>query len=241
MSGHSKWAQIKRQKAVTDKKRGNLFTKLGNAITIAAKQGDPNPEINFKLRMAIEKAKAANTPNENIERAIKRGNGELEGVVIEEVVYEGFGPAGTALIIEATTDNKNRTTASLRNILTKYQGNLGSSGSVRWMFDKKGAIRIIKDKIINKDELTLKLIDAGVEDIVEEEEGLTVYTTAEELLRIKELIEKEGIVPESAEIELVPQNKTKIEDESVKVKINKLFEELEAHDDINNYFTNADL
>lgn len=241
MSGHSKWAQIKRQKAVTDKKRGNLFTKLGNAITIAAKQGDPNPEINFKLRMAIEKAKAANTPNENIERAIKRGNGELEGVVIEEVVYEGFGPAGTALIIEATTDNKNRTTASLRNILTKYQGNLGSSGSVRWMFDKKGAIRIIKDKIINKDELTLKLIDAGVEDIVEEEEGLTVYTTAEELLRIKKLIEKEGIVPESAEIELVPQNKTKIEDESVKVKINKLFEELEAHDDINNYFTNADL
>ena len=241
MSGHSKWAQIKRQKAVADKKRGNLFTKLGNAITVAAKQGGKDPDSNFKLRIAIEKAKSANIPNENIERAIKRGGGELEGVTIEEVIYEGFGPAGIALIIEATTDNKNRTTSSLRSILTKHQGNLGSSGSVMWMFDKKGVIRILKNNITNKDELELKLIDAGAEDIIEEEEGFTIYTKPEELPQMKKTIETEKIPLASAEIELVPKNKIKIENESTKKKINQLFEELETNDDINNYFTNADL
>lgn len=241
MSGHSKWAQIKRQKATTDKKRGNLFTKLGNAITVAARQGGEDPDSNFKLRLAIEKAKAANMPNENIERAIKRGMGELEGVTLEEIIYECFGPGGMAIVVESTTDNKNRTTSSLRSILSKYQGNLGGSGSVMWMFDKKGVVRILKSKVANKDELTLKLIDAGVEDIIEEEEGFTIYTKIDDLPKIKEFIEKENITPESAEIELVSQNKIKIKDESIKKKINQLFEELEADDDINNYFTNADL
>jgi len=241
MSGHSKWAQIKRQKAVTDNKRGSLFTKLGNAITITVKQSGKDPEINFRLRMAIEKAKAANMPNDNIDRAIKRGGGEIDGINIEEVIYEGFGPAGTALVIETTTDNKNRTTSSIRNILSKYQGNLGNSGSVMWMFEKKGVIRVLKEKISNKDELTLKLIDAGAEDIDEEDEGLTIYCPANNLLKIKGILETEKIIPESADIELVPHNKIKIEGESTKNKLNKLFEELEEDDDINNYFSNADL
>jgi len=241
MSGHSKWAQIKRQKAITDNKRGALFTKLGNTIAVAVKQGGKDPESNFKLRMAIEKAKTANMPNDNIERSIKRGAGELEGITIEEVIYEGFGPGGIALILETTTDNKNRTTAELRRLFTKYQGNLGGGGSVLWMFDKKGVIRILKNNINKKEDLELKLIDAGAEDIIEEEEGFTILCQMENLPKLKSLIERENISLESADIELVPQNKMKIGNGATKKKINQLFEELEIHDDINNYFTNADL
>lgn len=241
MSGHSKWSQIKRQKAVTDQKRGNLFTKLANAITIAVKRGGKDQNSNFKLRLAVEKAKSANMPNNNIERAIKRGSGELEGITLEEVIYEAFGPNGIAIIIEATTDNKNRTTSSIRNIITKYQGNLGNSGSVMWMFDKKGVIRILKNNIKNKEDFELKIIDTGADDIIEEEEGFTILTKVENLAYLKELIEKENIILESAEIELIPQNKIIVESESIKNKINKLLEELEENDDVNNYFTNADL
>jgi len=241
MSGHSKWSQIKRQKAVADQKRGNLFTKLANTITIAVKQGGKDQNSNFKLRLTVEKAKSANMPNNNIERAIKRGSGELEGITLDEIIYEAFGPNGIAIIIEATTDNKNRTTSSIRNILTKYQGNLGNSGSVMWMFDKKGVIRILKNNIKNKEDFELKIIDAGADDIIEEEEGFTILTKVEMLALIKELIEKENIILESAEIELIPQNKTIVESESIKNKINKLLEALEENDDVNNCFTNADL
>lgn len=241
MSGHSKWSQIKRQKAVADQKRGNLFTKIANTITIAVKQGGKDQNSNFKLRLAVEKAKSANMPNNNIERAIKRGSGELEGITLEEIIYEAFGPNGIAIIVEATSDNKNRTTSSIRNILTKYQGNLGNSGSVTWMFDKKGVIRILKNNIKNKEDFELRIIDAGADDIIEEEEGFTILTKVEKLAYLKELIEKENIILESAEIELIPQNKIIIESESIKNKINKLLEELEENDDVNNYFTNADL
>lgn len=241
MSGHSKWAQIKRQKAVTDKKRGNLFTKLGNAITIASRHGGGDPNTNFQLRVAIDKARAANMPNENIERAIQRGSGELGGATLEEITYEGFGPGGITLIIEVTTDNKNRTTANLRRLLTKYQGRLGGSGSVRWMFETKGVIRISREQLThNKENVELKLIDAGSEDIIEEEEGLTVYTKPESLPAVRELLEKEGVTLASAEIELVPQTKIAITDVAAREKIAKLLEELEADDDITNYFTNAD-
>jgi YebC/PmpR family DNA-binding regulatory protein len=241
MSGHSKWSQIKRGKAVADQKRGNLFTKLANAITIAVKQGGKDQNSNFKLRLAIEKAKSANMPNNNTERAIKRGSGELEGIMPEEIIYEAFGPNGIAIIIEATSDNKNRTTSSIRNILMKHRGNLGNSGSVMWMFDKKGVLRILKNNIKNKEAFELKIIDAGADDIIEEEEGFTIFTKVEKLAHLKKLIEKENIILESAEIELVPQNKIIIKNESTKNKINKLLEELEKNDDVNNYFTNADL
>lgn len=241
MSGHSKWSTIKRAKAVTDQRRGNLFTKLSNNITIAAKQGGGDPDMNFKLRLAMDKAKAANMPNDNIERAVKRGTGELKDMVLEEIVYEGFGPSGLALIIITTTDNKNRTASSVRATLTKYDGNLGNSGSVMWMFDQKGVIRILKEHIKNKDEFELNIIDHGAEDIEEEEEGFTVTCQVAEFKKLKDYIESQAIPMESAEIELVPKDKVVVTDEKIKNKMEKIFEELEENDDVSNYYTNADI
>ena len=243
MSGHSKWSQIKRQKQSTDQKRGNLFTKLGNAITVSARQGGGDPASNFKLRLAIDKARQANMPHENVERAIKKGTGALEGAKIEEVTYEGFGPGGTAFIIEALTDNKNRTTAEVRNILTKYGGNLGGSGCVLWMFEPKGVIRISRqalDALNNKDDLELKIIDAGALDLAEETEGLVIYTKPEALHAVKGFLEKQNIKLETAEIELVPKNKVKVESENTKQKLDSLGSEFEENENINNYYTNAE-
>lgn len=241
MSGHSKWSTIKRQKAVTDQKRGNLFTKFSNDITIAAKQGSGDPNINFKLRLAIDRAKSANMPNENITRAIKRGTGELKDVILEEVIYEGFGPNGIAIIIIATTDNKNRTASSVRRTLTKFQGNLGNNGSVMWLFDQKGIIRILKENIKNKDEFELNTIDQGAEDISEGEEGFTIISSTDNFKRIKEYIENQDIPFESADIEMVPKDKIPVPDEKIKNKLENIFEELEGNEDINNYYTNANI
>lgn len=242
MSGHSKWSQIKRQKAVADKKKGNVFTKLGNAITVAAKHGGGDPAMNFKLRIAVEKAKAANMPNDNIERAIKKGGGADGDVQIEEAVYEGFGPGGVAIIVETTTDNKNRTTSILRNTFSKHQGNLGNSGSVGYLFRKNGVIRILKNQVPDKESFELELIDAGASDINEEEEGFTVYTAPTDLATVKEYIEAKGLTMESADIELIPiADKVTLPDEPARQKLSALLEELETADDVNNYFTNADL
>ena len=241
MSGHSKWSQIKRQKAVTDGKRSNLFTKLGNTIAVAVKEGGKDPDSNFRLRMAIDKAKASNMPNDNIKRAIKRGAGEIEGVIIEKVVYEGFGPAGVAIIIEATTDNKNRTAAAIRNILTKHGGNLGGNGSVTWMFNKKGVLRVANEDIVDKDALELSLIDAGADEIITEDEGMLIYAPAQQLPAFKKTLGKQNITPASAETELVPQNKIIIKNTTDQKKLEKIFDELENDDDVSNYFTNADV
>lgn len=244
MSGHSKWSQIKRQKQSADQKRGNLFTKLSNAITVAARQGGGDQSTNFKLRLATEKAKQANMPNENIERAIKKGAGALEGIKIEEVIYEGFGPEGTAFVIEALTDNKNRTTSEIRNILTKYGGNLGSAGSVLWMFEQEGVLRIDRealDQIKDKENLELKIIDAGALDFKEEPEGLVIYTKPELLHKVKEYLENKNIKFETVEIELVPKNKVKAENVSTKEKLNNIYEELEENESINNYYTNVEV
>ncbi len=241
MSGHSKWSQIKRQKAVTDGKRSNLFTKLGNTIAVAVKEGGKDPDSNFRLRMAIDKAKASNMPNDNIKRAIKRGAGEIEGVIIEKVVYEGFGPAGVAIIIEATTDNKNRTAAAIRNILTKHGGNLGGNGSVAWMFDKKGVLRVANEDVVDKDALELSLIDAGADEIITEDEGMLIYAPAQQLPAFKKTLGKQNITPASAETELVPQNKIIIKNTTDQKKLEKIFDELENDDDVSNYFTNADV
>lgn len=241
MSGHSKWSQIKRQKGISDQKRGNLFTKLANAITIAAKDGGGNPETNFKLRMTIDKARASNMPNGNIDRAIKRGTGELEGATIEEVTYEAYGPNGVAIVIEAATDNKNRTANTVRSTLTKHQGNLGNTGSVLWMFDQRGVIRVAKESITDKETFELTVIEAGAGDITEEEEGFTITTKTADLLSVRRQLEEKNITIESAEIELVPQNTVAIEEQKVRDRITKLLEELEMNDDVTNYFTNADL
>lgn len=239
MSGHSKWAQIKRQKGATDQKRGTLFTKLGNAITIAARQGGGDPAINFKLRLAIDNAKKANMPKENIEKAVKRGTGELEGVKLEEVSYEAFGPGGVVLVIQSLTDNKNRTLSFIKHILSKYDGRLSGPGSVGWMFEKKGVIRIMNSDLpTKKEELELKSIDAGAEDFKEGEEEITIYTKPEDLEKVKENLEKENISPSYAEVELKAKNEVKIEDEKIKEKLEKLFEELDNCEEVNDYYTN---
>ncbi|MFA5134958.1 MAG: YebC/PmpR family DNA-binding transcriptional regulator [Patescibacteria group bacterium] len=241
MSGHSKWSQIKRQKGVSDQRRGNLFTKLANAITLAAKHGGGNPEMNFRLRMTIDKARSSNMPNDNIDRAIKRGTGELEGESIEEVTYEAYGPNGVAIVIEAATDNKNRTANTIRSTLAKYGGKLGSTGSVLWMFNQRGIIRVAKKAVPDRETFELAVIDAGAEDFSEDEDGFTITTKVEELPAIKQKLEQGGFAAESAEAELIPQNMVAIEEQKVRDRISGLLEELEENDDVGNCSTNASL
>ncbi len=240
MSGHSKWAQIKHKKGVADQKRGMLFTKLGNAITVAARQGGGDPDLNFTLRLAIEKARAANMPKENIERAIKRGTGELAGESLEEVTYEGFGPDKVAFIIKCLTDNKNRTVNEIKYILEKNGGSLAGPGSVMWMFKNLAVLTINKEQpLINKniDELELELIDLGVEDVKNNNQEIVVYTKPEDLKKVKEDLENKGVKIESAEIKFVPREKIETSNE-VREKLKKLFEELDGHQDVSSYYTN---
>lgn len=242
MSGHSKWTQIKHKKGTADQKRGNLFTKLGNAITVAARQAGGDVEVNFSLRLAVDKAKAFNMPKENIERAIKRGTGELAGEKLEEVTYEGFGPGKVALVIECLTPNKNRTVSEIKHILEKQGGTLAGPGAVRWMFEKRGVITINKKQLtINKDEVELKLIDAGADDIEEGEEEIVLYAKSENLQKVKENLEKEAegwdIEINSAGLELVAKEKIEVTDE-INEKLEKLFEELDEHQEVSSYYTN---
>ncbi|NCO23094.1 YebC/PmpR family DNA-binding transcriptional regulator [bacterium (Candidatus Moisslbacteria) CG12_big_fil_rev_8_21_14_0_65_36_11] len=238
MSGHSKWAKLKHFKGALDVKKSSLFTKLGHLITVAARQGGGSPETNFKLRIAIEQANKANIPKENVERAIKRGLGEGEKMQIEEATYEAFGPGGAAIVVEALTDNKNRTTADLRRIFNKYEGTLGGQNSILWMFEKKGTLRIAEaKKIENKEELELGLIDAGAKDIKEEGEEIAIYTQPEKLQEVKEFLESKGVVPDYAEIEWFAKNYVKISEEDQK-KIDAIFAELDEDPDVNDYYTN---
>ncbi len=235
MSGHSKWASIKRQKAVTDARKGAVFTKLGNVITMAAREKGGDPGANFSLRLAIDKAKDANMPRENIERAIKRGTGELAGAAIVELLYEGIGPANSQFIIRCLTDNKNRTAAGIRHLFAKYGGSLGS---VMWNFEKKGIIRILNDQesaISDQDEL--ELIDLGVQDIKREEEGVTIYSDIEALQKVKEYLENRNIAIEGAEIEFVAKDEKDAGGEE-KDAIEKFIIELEENEDVANYYTN---
>ena len=217
MSGHSKWSKIKRQKGVTDLKRGAEFTKLGNIIAIAAREKGGDPETNFSLRMAIDKARASNMPKDNIERSIKRGIGELEGGQIEEILYEGFGPGKAQFIVRALTDNKNRSAANIRHIFTKYGGALGS---VMWNFEKQGVVRISNDEFrITNEETELELIEAGVQDINKEAEGITLITNMEDLVKVKKYLDDKGIKTESAEIEYMAKEEMELnEDDTEKIE-----------------------
>ncbi|MBU0613302.1 YebC/PmpR family DNA-binding transcriptional regulator [Patescibacteria group bacterium] len=238
MSGHSKWSSIKRQKGVTDAKRGTLFTKLANAITLAAREGGSDPNANFKLRLTIEKAKQANMPKDNIERAAKRGTGEGSEKRIEEVIYEGFGPDGVAILIESLTDNKNRTTPVIRGILGKKNGRLGENGSVSWMFERKGVILVLPPEGSNKEEIELELIDLGAEDIKKEPEGFTIYTTPEKLEEIKEALDGKNYSVEYASIDLVAKTILGESDISDPEKISDLLEELENNEEVTNVYSN---
>jgi len=235
MSGHSKWATTKNKKAAIDAKRANSFTKASKNISIAARKGG-DPETNFSLRMMIEKAKEVNMPRENIERAIKRGTGELGGAVLEEVMYEAYGPSGVALVVEAVTDNRSRTTSNVRAILNKYSGSLGATNSVAWMFDHKGVIRLPVEGV-NSEELSLELIDMGADDVVEEDAGLTVYCTFTAYEGLKKALELKNLKPEYSELEWVAKDKQAVSEE-VQQKTDKLIEAFEDDDDVNAVFTN---
>src|SRR3990167_2150270 len=221
MSGHSKWATIKRKKGATDAKRGQLFTKLIKEITVAARMGGDDPNGNPRLRTAIAGARSQSMPSDNIERAIKKGTGELEGVNYEEVIYEGYGPAGVAMLVLSLTDNKNRTVAEIRNIFSKNGGNLGESGSVGWMFEKKGLLNFDK-KTAAEDKLMEVALDAGAEDIRDAEDSWDVITTPADFEKVKEALEKAGFKSLSAEISMLPKNTIKIEAEDVAARMLRL-------------------
>lgn len=237
MSGHSKWHSIKRKKGAADAKRGAEFTRLANAVAIAAKDG-ADPEMNFKLRLAIDKAKAANMPNANIEKSIARGSGQLGGAQIQEVVYEGYGPGGVAVIVECATDNKNRTLSDVRNAFNKGGGNMAESGAVAFQFSKKGIIVL---KPGDKDASMLNAIDAGVDDIEEDKGTLTLYTSANQLNSVRSKLEELGEVLESAELAYVPTTTVPISDEATAHKIVKLIDALEELDDVSSTTNNADI
>jgi YebC/PmpR family DNA-binding regulatory protein len=242
MSGHSKWAKIHRKKGAADAKRGAIFTKLTNNITLAARQGGGDIDSNFKLRLAVEKAKQANMPKDNIERAIKKGTGELEGTTIEEITYEGFGPAGSAFMVEVVTDNKNRSAAEVKHIFAKYGGNLGGSGSVSWQFEQKGVILIsAADYQTRREEIELELIDAGAEDIKEEDDSVEVVTKTEDLQKVKEAIEKLNLKIESADLEWIPKEEVNLENEEDKKKIEAFMEALDENSDVQEFYTNVSI
>jgi len=237
MSGHSKWANIKFRKEIADKKKGKLFTKLAQQITSAARE---NSEI--KLRLAIDKARQNNLPSDNIDRAIKRGKGQLEGTKFEEVVYEGFGPERVAILISAITDNKNRTTAEIRNVLDKNGGKLSGNGSVAWMFEPKGVIRIETDGASNnKEKIELAAIDAGAEDVETEEKAVLIYTKVEDLEKIKKTLEEKGWQVASTDISQVPKNTVKITNPESAKKILKLMDALDKFEEINSVAANFDI
>ena len=240
MAGHSKWANIKRQKAANDAKRGQLYTKLGREITVAARDGGADTETNFRLRLAVQRAKDANMPADTIERAVKRGSGELDDSVrLEDMVYEGYGPGGAALFIEALTDNRNRTVAELRNALIRGGGNLGESGSVAWMFDTRGQV-LIDLNGGDPDEVMLESIELGAEDVQEEEGTLVILTLLEQLEAMRRGMEERGYTVESAELTRVP--KTMSEPETAKAaQAMRLIESVEDLDDVQKVYTNLEL
>jgi YebC/PmpR family DNA-binding regulatory protein len=239
LAGHSKWSQIKRKKTVTDQKRASAWGKLIREITVAAKMGGGDPDGNPRLRLAIDNARSANMPNENIDRAIKKGTGDLEGVDYQEISYEAYGPGGVALYIEALTDNVNRTVADVRHALNKYGGNLGTTGSVGWMFDHRGQIVLDASRY---DEATVleAALDAGAEDLEAEEESLTVYTDVGAFHAVQDGLRARALEWESAELAMVPKTTIRVEGKDAE-KLIKLLEALEDSDDVQKVFTNADI
>jgi len=241
MAGHSKWAQVRHKKAVVDARRGQLFSKLSKEISVAARLGGGNPDMNPRLRLAIEKAREANMPSDNIKRAIMRGTGELPGSTYEEVIYEGYGPGGVAMMLEVLTDNKNRTISELRHIMNKHGGNIAEAGSVAWLFAKKGYILVDKKKY-DEDTLMAIALDAGAEDFKNEpdEENYEIITAPEDFNKVKEFLKGKNITIELAEITLIPKNYVKLEAEGAE-KVLKLMDALEEHEDIQNVYANFDI
>lgn len=238
MSGHSKWSTIKHKKAKEDAKRGQVFTKLIREITVAAKEGGGDPAGNARLRVVLDKAKAANMPQDNITRAIKKGTGELEGVSYESAIYEGYGPYGVAVIVETLSDNKQRTVADLRHIFSKMGGNLGETGTVGWMFEHKGVIKF-NSKKMSQDDILEKLIEYPIDDIAADEDLATVYCNIKDLDAVKKAITGLGFAVEDASFDWVAKNPVALEDEEQEEKVYKFLETLEDLDDVQHVFVNV--
>jgi YebC/PmpR family DNA-binding regulatory protein len=241
MSGHSKWHSIRRQKGAADAKRGQLFSKLVRAIIVAAREGGPDPTANLALANAIEKARENSMPKDNIERAIARGSGTgPDAAAYERVTYEGYGPGGVAVYVEALTDNRNRTAAEVRHTFSKNDGNLGESGSVAWLFERKGVI-LVPAESVDEEELMLAAADGGAEDVVEEESGYQVTSAPDDLSSVREALSAAGIVFESAELTMLPKTTIRIEDEGDAKKLVRLMEALEENDDVQDVYSNFDI
>ncbi len=240
MSGHSKWHNIQNKKGKADAKRANAFTKLGRYIMVAVKEGGPDPNYNASLKAAIEKAKAENMPNDNIERAIKKGSGELGSDLFEEITYEGYGPSGVAVMVSCLTDNKNRTASDVRHAFDKNGGNLGTNGSVSFMFDRKGILAIERDHEIDEDELTMEAIDLGAEEFESSDEGFEITTSPDDFNAIRDGLSEKGYKFAMAEISYIPQTVVALTAEDDIKKMTKMIDMLEDHDDVQDVYHNWD-
>ncbi|MDD4296250.1 MAG: YebC/PmpR family DNA-binding transcriptional regulator [Ruminiclostridium sp.] len=238
MSGHSKWANIKNKKEKTDSQRGKIFTKIGREIAVAVRSCGADPNANSRLKDVIAKAKASNVPNDNILRSIKKASGDAGSDAFEEIIYEGYGPGGIAVIVEALTDNRNRTAGDVRHIFDKYGGNLGTNGCVSFMFDKKGQFIIEKTEKVDEDSLMLAALEAGALDVIGEEEYYEVLTDPDNFSKVLDELEKEGYSFETAEVAMIPQTMTKLSDEEMISNMEKLIEKLEDNDDVQNIYHN---
>ena len=241
MSGHSKWHNIQAKKGKADAQRGAVFTKIGREIAIAVREGGANPESNGKLRDIIAKAKANNMPNDNIQRSIKKASGELSNVVYEEITYEGYAPGGVAVIVDTISDNRNRTASDIRHCFAKYGGNLGTTGSVGFMFDERGVLVVEREPGSDEDEMMMIALDAGAEDVKVEEEVFEIYTAPNDFSTVREALEKQGLTFLSAEVQKILQNTVEVTDPDTILKIQKMLDLLEENDDVQNVFHNADL
>jgi len=238
MSGHSKWSNIKHQKEASDARRGQIFTKLTQEIIIAVRQGGSDSDGNFRLRLAIQKARESNMPTDNIERAIKKGSGELGGTIVSEMVLEGYGPSGAAILVQAVSDNRNRTIQEVRNIFTRHGGNLGESGCVAWLFESKGLVTVNTDGM-DTDELTLKAIDAGAEDVQVQKGQIEIYTAPDKLEAVRKTLEQEKISVDSSELSMVPKTTIQLEEKAA-LQTLKLLDKLEELDDVQHVSSNVD-
>ncbi|MDY6399991.1 MAG: YebC/PmpR family DNA-binding transcriptional regulator [Synergistales bacterium] len=240
MSGHSKWANIKHRKAAQDAKRGNLFQKLVRAIIIAAKDGGGDPAMNMRLKTAIERAKAVSVPNDNITRAIKRGTGELGDISYDELTYEAYGPSGIAVLVNVMTDNRNRTTPEIRALLSRNGGQMGESGSVAWMFDRKGVIEV-KGKGLNEDDLMALGLDSGMSDMEANDEGFTLYCEPSDLDTLQKALEDNKYVVDNAEVSMIAKTPVEVSDPEAARKVLRLVDALEEHDDVQNVYSNFEI